>query len=231
MGFLAPASFVQFMKMPEDNAYHFITASILTLLRYFAITVSLLLPAVYVAVAMYHQEMLPTRLMQTIIASKQAVPFPTAVEILSMLAAFELLQEAGLRLPDTVGKTVSIIGALIVGQSAVDAKVASPVVVIVVALAGIAGYTIPNQDLSAAVRIWRFAFVIAAVCGGFFPVMSLFCLLIYRLCSLDSFGVDYMYPFSQGGAVMILRALLKPPLYSEKLRWPDTGSVDRRKQR
>ena len=126
---------------------------------------------------------------------------------------------------------MSIIGALIVGQSAVEAKVVSPVVVIIVALAGIAGYTIPNQDLSAAVRVWRFVFVIAAVCGGFFPMMSVFCFLVYRLCALDTFGVDYMYPFSQGGPIMILRALIKPPMYSEKLRWPEPKPVNRRKQR
>ena len=231
IGLLAPATLVQFLKMPEDNAYHYVVSSVLTLLRFMALLLSLLLPAVYVAVAMYHQEMLPTRLMMTMIESKQSVPFPAAIETIGMLMAFEILQEAGLRLPETVGQTVSIIGALIVGQSAVEAKVVSPIVVIVVALSGIAGYTTPNTDLSAAVRLWRFIFVIAATCGGFFPLAAAFCLMLYRLCSLESFGAEYMYPFSSGGVREMLRAALKLPMPAEKLRWRETRTVDKRKQR
>ena len=155
IGYLAPGTFSQFFKVPEDRAGHFTSATVLTVLRYAALLITLLLPAFYVAVAMYHQEMLPTKLMQSIIRSKQSVPFPTAVEVLLMLISFELLQEAGLRLPDPIGETVSIIGALIVGQSAVEAKVVSPVVIIVVAIAGIAGYTMPNQDMGAALRLCR----------------------------------------------------------------------------
>lgn len=231
MGLLAPATLVQFMKMPEDDAYHFAVSSVLTVLRFFALLLSLLLPAVYVAVAMYHQEMIPTRLMQTMIQSKQSVPFPTAVEALGMLLAFEILQEAGLRLPAPVGQTVSIIGALIVGQSAVEAKVVSPVVVIIVALSGIAGYTTPNTDLAAAVRLWRFLFVLAAACGGFFGMMAAFCVLVCRLCDLESFGADYMYPLSSGSLSELLRGVAHLPPDREKLRWPETNTPNRRKQR
>lgn len=96
------------------------------LLRYLALFLSLALPALYVAIAMYHQEMIPYKLLQNVIDSKQSVPFSTAAETLGMLLSFELLQEAGIRLPDPVGQTVSVIGALIVGQSAVEAKVLMP---------------------------------------------------------------------------------------------------------
>ena len=211
MGYMAPGTLAQFIKVPEDAAEHYLVASALTLLRYTGLIISLLLPAIYVAIALYHQEMLPTKLMQSIIDSKQSVPFPTWVEALAMLAAFDLLQEAGLRLPNTVGETVSIIGALIVGQSAVEAKVVSPVVVIVIALAGIAGYTIPNQDLSAAVRMCRFLLVIAAILGGMFGVAIGVVLLVYHLSTIDSFGVAYLSPFSGEKISEVLRAVVRLP--------------------
>ena len=155
VGFLLPADLAAFMRVPEDSATHFAVASMLTLLRWAALAISLLLPAAFVAISMYHQEMLPVKLLLSMTAAKQYVPFGAAAEVIAMLLAFELLQEAGLRLPDPVGQTASIIGALIVGQSAVEAKVVSPIAVIVVALAGICGYAMPSRDLGAAVRLGR----------------------------------------------------------------------------
>jgi len=171
-----------------------------------------LLPAGYVAVAMYHQEMVPMKLLASIIAAKQHVPFSTAAEILGMLLAFELLQEAGLRLPSTVGQTVSIIGALIVGQSAVEAKVISQFAVIVVALAGIAGFAIPNQDLSAALRLCRFGLVFAAILAGGFGVAAGVTLIIYLLCTIEHLDVAYMSPLTDGSRRGLSRGLMRPPL-------------------
>ena len=212
LGFLVPGTFSQFFKVAEDHAEHYAVGSVLTLLRYAAFALSLVLPALYVAVSMYHQEMLPTKLIRSIIDSKQYVPFTTAVEIIAMLLAFELLQEAGLRLPSPVGQTVSIIGALIVGQSAVEAKVVSPVVVIVVALSGIAGYAMPDLDMGAAIRVWRFVLCLCSLFAGMFGLMMALVLLIHRLCSMSSFGVAYMAPFSEGNAKLILRAVLRYPM-------------------
>ena len=211
MGYLAPGTFSQFYKVPDDNAKHYIVASAMTVLRYIAVLLALILPALYVAVVMYHQEMFPSKLLMSIIDSRKAVPFPSALEVLGMLAAFELLQEAGLRLPNTIGQTVSIIGALIVGQSAVEAKVISPVVVIVIALSGIASYTIPNQDMSAAVRIYRFLLVLSAIAAGLYGVVIGVTALIYSMCSMESFGVSYMEPFA-GGKNRKARELLRLPL-------------------
>ena len=220
IGFLAPGTFTQFLKVPEDRANHFISATIITVLRYAAMALTLLLPAFYVAVAMYHQEMLPTKLMISIIDSKQSVPFPTAVEVIAMLVSFELLQEAGLRLPDPIGQTVSIIGALIVGQSAVEAKVVSPVVIIVVAMAGIAGYTVPDQDMSSALRICRFGLVLAAVFGGMYGLAVCMCLIIYHLASLESFGVPYMTPFAGAQGRHMERAITRNVIFKAKNREP-----------
>ena len=121
IGFLAPGCLAAFMRVPEDSASHFAVSSMLLALRWAALAISLLLPGAFVAVTMYHQEMLPTKLLLSMSAAKQYVPLSAAAEAIAMLLSFELLQEAGLRLPDPVGQTASIIGALIVGQSAVEA--------------------------------------------------------------------------------------------------------------
>ena len=217
-GFLFPVTLTQLMKVSEDNSQHYVVSTALMLLRYAAAALSVLLPAVYVAVAMYHQEMVPMKLLASIIESKQHVPFSTAAEIIGMLLAFELLQEAGLRLPSTVGQTVSIIGALIVGQSAVEAKVISQIAVIVVALAGIAGFAVPNQDLSAALRLCRFALVFAAILAGAFGVAAGVTLIIYLLCTIEHLGVAYMSPLADGSRRGLFRGLTRPPLRSREDR-------------
>lgn len=231
LGFLTQGTLADQMKVPEDSTGHWLIASLLTLLRYAAMLLSVLLPAVYVAITMYHQEMIPTKLMRSIIQSKQDVPFSTAAEALSMLIAFELLQEAGLRLPETIGETVSIIGALIVGQSAVEAKVISPIVVIVVAIAGICGYTMPNQDLAAALRLCRFGLVLLSLGLGLFGIVVGTILLIYYLCTLESFGTAYLSPFCDGKPGDVLRALLRLPLRAVRERPAWLHPKDRRQQK
>jgi len=209
LGFLVPGTFAQFLKVPEDLSSHYLVASVLTILRYLSLLVSLLLPGFYVAAVVYHHELLPTKLLQAIIDARQSVPFPTAVEVLAMLIAFELLQEAGLRLPSPSGQTISIVGALVVGQSAVEAKAVSPMVVIVVAMSGMAGYTMPSPDMASALRIWRFLLVLAAVAAGFYGLVAAGFLLTWHLCTLENFGVPYMTPFAGGGG--LLRALTRAP--------------------
>ena len=218
VGFLVPAPLSQFMQVTEDTAQHFAVASMLVVLRYIAFLVGLLLPALYVAVAMYHQEMIPTEMLRSVISAKQEVPFSTAMEVIGMLIAFELLQEAGLRLPNPVGDTVSIIGALIVGQAAVDARVVSPIAVIVVAFSGISSYTMPSQDLASAVRILRFALVLTATLGGIFGLSAALTLIIWHLCTIDSYSVSYLHPFVDDGFHGWLRSLLRTPLWKDKFR-------------
>lgn len=230
VGFVLPAPLAEFMKVTGDSGNHFIVVSALSILRWTALIISMLLPALYVAVAMYHQEMIPTKLLLSVIEAKQDVPFTTAMEILGMLIAFELLQEAGLRLPNPVGDTVSIIGALIVGQSAVEAKVVSPIAIIVVALSGIACYTLPSQDLGAAVRLTRFSMVLAAVVGGLFGVGVMICLLTLHLASIDSFGTNYTAPLSDGRPFPLLRLLIQLPKPMNKFRDPALKTPDKRRQ-
>ena len=231
MGYLLPTTFHLLMHAPEDESHHYLLASALIVLRYFALAISLMFPALYVAVAMYHQEMIPAKLLLSVIQAKQQVPFSVPAIILFMLIAFELLQEAGLRLPNSIGQTVSIIGALLVGQSAVDAKVVSPVAIIVVALAGIAGYTLPNQELSNAVRLLRLGLVLAAALAGLFGILAMLGLVIWYLCTIDSDGVAYMAPFVDSERPTIFRTLLRRPQPDEKFRPPEYGCPNRRRQR
>lgn len=231
IGFLAPAPLAHFMRVNEDRSQHFLAASIPTLLRWLSLLVTVLLPASLVAISMYHQEMIPFRLMVSMIDAKQKVPFTASIEILSMLVAFELIQEAGARLPDPVGDTLSIIGALIVGQAAVEARVVSPVAVIVVATAGICGFTQPSQDMLAALRIIRIVMVLMAIALGMFGIMLTLVLMVWHLCSIETFGVAYTDPLSEKGVWGSLTVFLQFPLWREKYRSTSLRTYDRRRQK
>jgi len=168
--------------------------------------------------AEFHQEMIPTKLLLAIIESKKSVPFSTLLEVLGMLASFELLQEAGLHLPQAIGTAVSIIGGLVVGTAAVDAKLVSPAALIVAASSGICGFTLPSRDLSNAVRVWRFALTALAGFGGLFGAAAGGLLLVFHLAGLTSLGVGYLEPFSN---VRAQRALLRPRVRSGGIQGGD----------
>ncbi len=231
IGFLLPAPLASFMKVEEDKSLHFLVSSALTLLRWLSALLSLVAPAAFIALAMYHQDMIPSKLLLSMIDAKQKVPFSSAFEVLTMLLAFELLLEAGLRLPNPVGSTISIIGALIVGQSAVEAKVVSPISVIIVATAGICGFTMPSRDLGAALRLLRFFAVFVSMGLGVFGLMLGLTMLIWYLAGIDSFGVPYISPLAEGGCGRIVSAFARPPLYARKTREAALRTPERRMQK
>lgn len=215
LGYLAPVNIGILMKSTEDRTVDYISASCVRVLRYLALLAALLLPGLYVAMATYHQEMIPTKLLLAIIESKREVPFDTVFEVLGLLAAFELLQEAGLHLPQAIGTAVSIIGGLVVGTTAVDARLVSPAALIVTASAGICGFTLPSRDLSDAIRVWRFALAILAGVGGTFGLTAGAIFLLIHLSGLTSLEVAYLAPFSDARAK---RAVLRPRLVRQKWR-------------
>lgn len=230
--FIVPGTMTQFIRAPEDYANNFWIASMIILLRYLAIFVTLLFPAFYIALTTFHQEMIPTELAISIMKSKMGVPFPSFAEVILMLLAFDMLMEAGLRLPQNMGQTVSIVGALIVGQAAVDAQIVSPAMVIVIATTAITSFVIPNQDFTNALRLWRFIFVVLASLGGlmllFFGVLVLF----YILCTVESFGVPYLSPYVAANSEEIIPdTMIRLPIWMQKFRPRAFNAQDKRKQK
>ena len=231
LGYLMPGTVGSFLRSGQDKSSNWMLATMLTLLRFLCVLVTLLLPALYIAMVTFHQEMIPTRLALSIIAAKQDVPFQTVIEVLILLIAFEILQEAGLRLPQSIGQTVSIIGGLVVGQAAVEAKIVSPAVLIAVAIAGIAGYTMPSQEMAAALRLWRFLLALLASVAGLFGVTGGLAALIFHLAEIESYGVPYLAPFAGGlGLRRAGRAVVRLPLPWIKLRERTLKTPNRRKQ-
>ena len=197
VGYLAPVNLGYLLQAAEDKDTDFLSARFLKLLRLLALACALLLPALYVAMAEFHQEMLPTSLLEAIIESKQKVPFPTVLEILGLLAAFELLQEAGLSAPKAISQPVSIIGGLVVGTAAVEANLISPAALILVAAAGICGFALPGKSFADAIRLCRFALTVCAALAGLWGLSFGLLALLVHLAGLSSFDRAYLAPFSE----------------------------------
>ncbi|WP_199426235.1 spore germination protein [Thermaerobacillus caldiproteolyticus] len=193
---LAPAVFIQFFQAVEDYYARFDIATALRFLRVLIFFISLVAPAVYISATTFHQEMIPTPLVIAIAAQREAVPFPAFVEALIMEVTFEILREAGVRLPRAVGQAVSIVGALVIGQSAVEAGIVSSAMVIIVSITAIASFATPSFAIAISARLIRFLLMFLAAMFGFYGVIIGLLLMTIHLCSLRSFGVPYMSPLA-----------------------------------
>ena len=222
LGYLAPADLMCLMESPEDRSRDYIGASAVRILRYMAFAVGLLLPAIYIALATFHQAVLPLPLLRSIIESKQSVPFSTTMEVLGLLIAFELLQESGIHLPQAIGQSASVIGGIVVGSAAVDAGFISPAALIIVSMAGICGFVLPNRDLANAVRLWRFGIAMLASISGIYGVVAGALVLLIHLATLRCLGIPYL---ARSGKV-VRRRLVNSKYRSAKLR-----PLDRRNQK
>ncbi|OIJ08697.1 spore germination protein [Anaerobacillus arseniciselenatis] len=192
----APTTFSDFVSMSEDYYLPFLMGSFIRLIRYFAFLIALLLPSLYVAVITYHHEMIPTPLLISIISQREGIPFPAVIEALIMEITFEILREAGIRMPRAVGGTISIVGGLVIGQAAVEAGIVSNIMVIVVALTAISSFVAPIYTFAIATRLLRFAFVISAAIFGLYGVFLGMIFLVAHLASLRSFSVPYLAPIA-----------------------------------
>ncbi len=193
---IVPATFVTLLQAAEDYYNNAVFATLVRLLRFVALNIALLLPALSVAAFSFHQELLPTPLLTTAAGARQDLPLPIVLEILLMELTFELLREAGVRLPRTIGQAISTVGGLVIGQAAVNAGFVSPISVIVVSVTAIATFVIPNYAAGTCIRILRFFLIIMAGILGGVGIMFGLMVILAHLCSLRSFGVPYLSPLA-----------------------------------
>ncbi|WP_246066781.1 spore germination protein [Paenibacillus koleovorans] len=193
---IVPTVFMQFFQSSEDYYQRFDFATLIRLLRFFSFFLATLTPSFYVAISTFHQEMLPTTLLYNLAAQREGVPFPAFIEAFIMEVMFEILREASVRMPRTVGQSISIVGTLVIGQAAVEAGLVSAAMVIVVSITAISNFVIPAFNLGIAARIVRFSLMIMAATFGLFGIFVGIILIVLHLCSLTSFGISYMSPLA-----------------------------------
>lgn len=187
-----PATFMDFLSSQEDTNIRYQYANLLKIVRGIALFLALLLPGLYIAISNYHQELIPTELLFAIVSSRASVPFPVILEILIMEVSFELIREAGVRVPSPLGPTIGIVGALILGQAAVSASIVSPILIIIISITGICSFTVPDFFLGFWVRIYRFIYIIAGYLGGFLGIAFVLFIQFLLLLGNQSFGIPYL---------------------------------------
>ena len=228
-GLIMPAVLNDFLSSPDDMNEKPLFANFLKFIRGFATFLTLLLPGLYIAITSFHQELLPTELLFSILASRENVPFPSFVEIFLLEISFELIREAGLRVPSPLGPTIGIVGALVLGQAAVSAGVVSPILVIVVAITGISSFAIPDYSFGLHVRITRFVFIFLGYLCGFLGIALGLFVYLSMMAGTTSFGVPYMTGVSPMEKVNGNTYLL-PPIWKREYRSTFLRSKKEKKQ-
>lgn len=226
---VVPITWWALLHTAEDYHLRVPVGSFLRWLRLVGIIMSVTAGAFYVAAVNFHHEMIPTELMLSMAASREQVPFPAAVELLLMEFTFELVKEAGTRIPSVIGPTIGIVGGLILGQAAVSAKLVSPMVVIIVAITGLAASAVPNYATAFGLRILRFGFIVLAMVLGLYGLAAATFLLVVHLSGLRSFGVPYLSPLAPRRPPAP-DAVNRAPLFQMEFRPRHLRPVDQRRQ-
>lgn len=193
---VVPVTFFAMFHASEDSFLRWPFGTAIRLIRILGLFFATLLPALYVSLILYHQEMIPTDLLVAFATARENVPFPTIIEVLILEISFELIREAGVRVPGIIGPTLGIIGALILGQAAVDANLVSPVLIIIVAVTGLGNFAIPSYSLATGIRLIRFGLILAGAFLGFYGVAAVLFIVGCFACSIKSFGVPFLSPVS-----------------------------------
>ena len=192
---IAPCVFFDLLESPEDYNINSKFANLLRIIRVIACFITILLPGLYIAITEFHEELIPTELLFSIISSRQAVPISIELEIILMELAFELIHEAGLRVPSPISSTMSIVGALVLGEAAVSANIVSPISIIIIAITGLSSFAIPNSSLELHFRLLRFIFIVLGAAFGFLGISLGLFLYLTLLANYSSFGVPYLSPY------------------------------------
>lgn len=235
---ILPGNFSSFMESSEDWYHRFEMASFLRILRYLAVIMATVLPGLYLAVIRFHTQILPSALILSFAEAREGVPFSSVVELIFLELAFELIREAGVRVPGSLGNAIGIVGGLVIGQAAVEANLVSPIVVMIVALTALGSMTVPNEEFAAAFRLVKYGFLILGGYLGIYGIVLGVYLVIGHLAGLISFGIPYLVPFikkeqkgSRGEGVMRvpLRKRVLRPLYAReeqkiRLKRKESGS-------
>ena len=235
---ILPGNFSSFMESSEDWYHRFEMASFLRILRYLAVIMATVLPGLYLAVIRFHTQILPSALILSFAEAREGVPFSSVVELIFLELAFELIREAGVRIPGSLGNAIGIVGGLVIGQAAVEANLVSPIVVMIVALTALGSMTVPNEEFAAAFRLVKYGFLILGGYLGIYGIVLGVYLVIGHLAGLISFGIPYLVPFikkeqkgSRGEGVLRvpLRKRVLRPLYAReeqkiRLKRKESGS-------
>lgn len=235
---ILPGNFSSFMESSEDWYHRFEMASFLRILRYLAVIMATILPGLYLAVIRFHTQILPSALILSFAEAREGVPFSSVVELIFLELAFELIREAGVRVPGSLGNAIGIVGGLVIGQAAVEANLVSPIVVMIVALTALGSMTVPNEEFAAAFRLVKYGFLILGGYLGIYGIVLGVYLVIGHLAGLISFGIPYLVPFikkeqkgSKGEGVLRvpLRKRVLRPLYAReeqkiRLKRKESGS-------
>jgi len=217
---VVPVTFFNLIHSPEDYYLRYPYSTLLRIVRILGILITLYLPAVYLAITNYHQEMLPTDLLLAIASAREKVPFPTIVSILIMEISFELIREAGIRIPGPIGPTLSIVGGLILGQAAVSANLVSPILIIIVAVTGIGSFAVPDFSLGYSFRALRFIYILLAGFAGLLGISLGMFIHFLLLINAKSFGVPFFAPFAPKTTGKRTNTVFRSPLWKEEDR-PD----------
>lgn len=215
---ILPSTIFEMTHAASDAYLRIPYANMARIIRFFGMFISLLFPALYLAVTLFHYEIIPTYLLYSISAARENVPFPSLLELLLMDFAFEMIREAGLRMPGAIGSTLGIVGGLILGQAAVSAKIVSPIMIIVIAITGIGSFATPDYSLSWSNRILRLCFIFAGALMGFYGIaLGVFAYGIY-LGSLKSFGIPLLSPLPRAGSRSMSNSVFVNPIWKREKR-------------
>lgn len=206
---IIPGLFLDFIHSPEDNYQQPMNATFSRFLRLLCFFMTIITPALYVALMTFNPEIIPDQLLISLAIQRDGVPFPTAIEVLIFVIVFEILRQADIHSPTVSGSAMNIVGALILGDAAVNASVVSPIVIIIIAITSISELVFYDVDMINAVRLWRILFIVSSLVLGIIGFVSMLFIFLTKLSSLECVGIPYLTPVSPTFTIGIKNYLLR----------------------